>query len=200
EERRLAYVGITRAKRLAKISFAQNRRNRGLYQAAIPSRFIDELPEEHVDVEEPRSPFGGAYQNFAQGSGSFGGGFSAGRQNPFCASRFDDVGASDDPTPAQYFEPGSVPKTYQTPGWQRAQRSMQAAATKAPQRKRGPMTIEGELVAASTAPSAGFSVGDRVAHTKFGEGAITEVDGNKLTVAFDSGAVKRVVDTFVDAV
>ncbi|MEO1695067.1 MAG: UvrD-helicase domain-containing protein [Pseudomonadota bacterium] len=200
EERRLAYVGITRAKRLAKISFAQNRRNRGLYQAAIPSRFIDELPEEHVDVEEPRSPFGGAYQNFAQGSGSFGGGFSAGRQNPFGASRFDEVGASDDPTPAQYFEPGSVPKTYQTPGWQRAQRSMQAAATKAPQRKRGPMTIEGELVAASTAPSAGFSVGDRVAHTKFGEGAITEVDGNKLTVAFDSGAVKRVVDTFVDAV
>ncbi len=46
EERRLAYVGLTRAKRIAKVSFAQNRRNRGLYQSALPSRFVDELPED----------------------------------------------------------------------------------------------------------------------------------------------------------
>ena len=45
EERRLAYVGLTRARRKAKVSFAQNRRNRGLWQAAAPSRFVDELPE-----------------------------------------------------------------------------------------------------------------------------------------------------------
>ena len=44
EERRLAYVGLTRAKRRAKISFAQNRRTHGLYQSALPSRFVDELP------------------------------------------------------------------------------------------------------------------------------------------------------------
>ena len=50
EERRLAYVGMTRAKQLAKISFAQNRRNRGLWQAAAPSRFVDELPEAHLEV------------------------------------------------------------------------------------------------------------------------------------------------------
>ena len=64
EERRLAYVGITRAKRLAKVSFAQNRRNRGLYQSALPSRFVDELPEANVEVLEAKMPFGGAYQNF----------------------------------------------------------------------------------------------------------------------------------------
>ncbi|MEL7049965.1 MAG: 3'-5' exonuclease, partial [Pseudomonadota bacterium] len=64
EERRLAYVGITRAKKVGKVSFAQNRRQRGLYQSAIPSRFVDELPEAHVDVAETRSPFGGAYENF----------------------------------------------------------------------------------------------------------------------------------------
>ena len=45
EERRLAYVGITRAKRRAYISFAQNRRVHNLWQNALPSRFIDELPE-----------------------------------------------------------------------------------------------------------------------------------------------------------
>ena len=56
EERRLAYVGITRAKRCAKISFAQNRRTRGLYQSAIPSRFVDELPEADVEVIESSEP------------------------------------------------------------------------------------------------------------------------------------------------
>ena len=50
EERRLAYVGITRAKRRATISFAQNRRVHNLWQSALPSRFIDELPEAHVEV------------------------------------------------------------------------------------------------------------------------------------------------------
>src|SRR5438445_13857785 len=48
EERRLAYVGITRAKRRAKIFFATNRRIHGLWQTTIPSRFIDELPQAHV--------------------------------------------------------------------------------------------------------------------------------------------------------
>jgi DNA helicase II / ATP-dependent DNA helicase PcrA len=52
EERRLAYVGITRAKRLAKISFATNRRIHGLWQTTVPSRFLDELPEAHVEVVE----------------------------------------------------------------------------------------------------------------------------------------------------
>jgi DNA helicase-2/ATP-dependent DNA helicase PcrA len=50
EERRLAYVGLTRARRLAKIYFAANRRIRGLWQTTTPSRFVDELPEDHVEV------------------------------------------------------------------------------------------------------------------------------------------------------
>jgi DNA helicase-2/ATP-dependent DNA helicase PcrA len=52
EERRLAYVGITRAKQKATISFADNRRTHGQWVSALPSRFIDELPPEHVDVAE----------------------------------------------------------------------------------------------------------------------------------------------------
>jgi len=92
EERRLAYVGLTRAKRKAKVSFAQNRRNRGLWQAAAPSRFIDELPEKHVQVVDARSPYGGG---------------GAGRFNPYGRSRFDE--------PAAGFASG-----YATPGWQRA--------------------------------------------------------------------------------
>jgi DNA helicase-2/ATP-dependent DNA helicase PcrA len=59
EERRLAHVGLTRAKARAKITFAQNRRTHGLWQPAIPSRFIDELPEDHVDVQEAAHQYGG---------------------------------------------------------------------------------------------------------------------------------------------
>ncbi len=101
EERRLAYVGITRAKKKAIISFAQNRRNRGLYQAAVPSRFVDELPEDHVEVQEAKSPFGGAYRNF-------------GMANPFGRSRFEDDNSRS--------ATGGFRSTYDTPGWQRAMR------------------------------------------------------------------------------
>ncbi len=72
EERRLAYVGITRAKRRAYISFAQNRRVHNLWQSALPSRFIDELPEMHVEVAPMATSYGG------YGLGSYG------------KSRFDD--------------------------------------------------------------------------------------------------------------
>ena len=48
EERRLAYVGITRARRNVHISFAANRRVHGLWQSSIPSRFVSELPPEHI--------------------------------------------------------------------------------------------------------------------------------------------------------
>ncbi len=59
EERRLAYVGITRARKRARISMAQNRRIHGLWQSAIPSRFLDELPPEAVEVKDTGSAYGG---------------------------------------------------------------------------------------------------------------------------------------------
>ena len=48
EERRLAYVGITRAKKRCFISHASNRRIHGQWQSSLPSRFVDELPKEHI--------------------------------------------------------------------------------------------------------------------------------------------------------
>ena len=59
EERRLAYVGITRARQKAYISFAANRRVYGNWQSAIPSRFIEELPNKHIDVTSARGLYGG---------------------------------------------------------------------------------------------------------------------------------------------
>ena len=51
EERRLAYVAITRARRRATIIHAANRRIYGQWTSSIPSRFVGELPAEHVDEE-----------------------------------------------------------------------------------------------------------------------------------------------------
>jgi DNA helicase-2/ATP-dependent DNA helicase PcrA len=53
EERRLAYVGITRAKRQAIITFSLNRRTYQGWQHMLPSRFIKELPPEHVTLVQP---------------------------------------------------------------------------------------------------------------------------------------------------
>ncbi len=60
EERRLAYVGITRARRQVFISFAANRRIYNQWQSAIPSRFVDELPAENIEYESAAGLYGGS--------------------------------------------------------------------------------------------------------------------------------------------
>ncbi len=56
EERRLAYVGVTRAKRDLTITFSSNRRVYGQWLSSVPSRFIDELPAENVEVIKNAGP------------------------------------------------------------------------------------------------------------------------------------------------
>ena len=60
EERRLAYVGLTRAEETAIVSFAGNRLVFGQWQSQLPSRFIDEIPPETVDVLTAPGLYGGA--------------------------------------------------------------------------------------------------------------------------------------------
>jgi DNA helicase II / ATP-dependent DNA helicase PcrA len=179
EERRLAHVGLTRARRRARIYFATNRRTHGMWTTNIPSRFLDELPEASVAVTESRGGFGG-----------YGG---------YGASRFD--------------EAASFGSGYTTPGWQRAQARRGAPSSPAAnayagggdapftrEKARLPLTIEGELVAKSTGAVSPYKRGDRVFHLKFGNGNVTAVDGNKLTIQFDKAGEKRVVDSFVERV
>ena len=162
EERRLAYVGITRGRKRVRISAAQNRRIHGLWQSAIPSRFIDELPPDAVEVTDRGSAYGG----YGYGGGA--------------TSRFNKA----DP-----FE-----SVYETPGWQRA-RAQQSSRKSA-----GPLTIEGDLVARSVDlgnDRSAFSVGERVFHLKFGYGAITNIEGNKLSIDFEKAGAKKVLESFI---
>ncbi|WP_213769638.1 UvrD-helicase domain-containing protein [Bradyrhizobium sp. dw_78] len=190
EERRLAHVGLTRARRRAKLYFATNRRIHGTWSTTIPSRFLDELPAHNVEITE------------SKGGSGWGG---AGGYGP---SRFDNV--------------ESFGSSYTTPGWQRAQanrargqenRQGQARGgfdeNQSPfssprddfsRNKRGPMVIEGELVAKSTGTTSEFSLDDRVFHQKFGYGHVVKIDGNKLTIAFEKAGEKKVVDSFVERI
>ncbi len=72
EERRLAYVGLTRARRRAYVSHAANRRLYGNWVSAVPSRFVEEIPQDNVEAEAANGLFAGS-----GGRGSFGGGAGA---------------------------------------------------------------------------------------------------------------------------
>ena len=60
EERRLAYVGLTRARQRIRLSFAANRRVHGSWQSALPSRFLKEIPEENIETVMDEGFYGGA--------------------------------------------------------------------------------------------------------------------------------------------
>ena len=179
EERRLAHVGITRARKRAMIYFATNRRIHGSWSTTIPSRFLDELPADNVEITESK---GGSGWGGAGGYGasrfdnveSFGSSYSTPGWQRAQANRTRSGGSGFDETGARY---ESGPRGSFSRG----------KAT----------VIEGELIAKSTGANSEFSLGDRVFHQKFGYGHVARVDGNKLTIAFEKAGEKKVVDSFV---
>jgi len=81
EERRLAYVGITRARQRVQISHAANRRIYNQWQSSIPSRFVDELPDEHVERLAAPGLYGGLNEEPSNFSRALGG-WSRRRKQP----------------------------------------------------------------------------------------------------------------------
>ena len=123
EERRLAYVGITRAERLCTVSFAANRLVYGQWQSQLPSRFIDELPAEHVEVLTPPGLYGGGYGAAAPGGGGAG------------ASTLEDRAARAD--------------GYNSPGWKRLQSRQRQFGTSQPREARN-VVIDAQAVSSFT--------------------------------------------------
>jgi len=126
EERRLAYVGLTRAKRKAIISHAGFRRLPQGGRPCYPSQFINELPKEHTQ-------------------------------------RIHNNGAIDEGGGVKWFS----------------------------------NVIKPHLFAQRVITSHTFSVEDRVFHQKFGYGYITAVEGDKLTIDFETSGIKNVVAEYV---
>jgi ATP-dependent DNA helicase UvrD/PcrA len=203
EERRLAHVGLTRARRRAKLYFATNRRIHGTWSTTIPSRFLDELPAPNVEITESKGGSGWG------GSGGYG------------PSRFDNVESFG----SSYSTPGWQRAQANRArgqggrnaggqaggGFNESQSPFSGSRSDASgsrgggsggfsRSKRAPMTIEGELIAKSTGTVSEFSLDDRVFHQKFGYGQVVKIDGNKLTIAFEKAGEKKVVDSFVERV
>jgi DNA helicase-2/ATP-dependent DNA helicase PcrA len=76
EERRLAYVGLTRAREEAHISFAANRRIHGSWTSALPSRFLDEIPKDNVDISAERGLYGSSTMTDRWADADFGSSYS----------------------------------------------------------------------------------------------------------------------------
>ncbi|SEW21647.1 ATP-dependent DNA helicase, Rep family [Cognatiyoonia koreensis] len=169
EERRLAYVGITRAEEICTISFAANRRVYGQWQSSMPSRFIDELPEDHVEVLTPPGLYGGGY-------GAAGMAASA---NP----RVQEMMGSD------LHQKAAEANVYNSPGWKRLQSRSQQRGMAQPSEARN-MTIDLDAVSA-------FTEGDRVFHQKFGYGEVMGIEGEKLLIEFDKAGTKNVIAKFI---
>ena len=228
EERRLAHVGLTRARKRAKLYFATNRRIHGMWNSTIPTRFLDELPEAHVEVTESKGGFGGMGMNasrfdtFGSSSSSYttpGWQRAQKRQARMDRGRSDDDGFADEaseyeqgerkrfgdnddqsgaPPARNFFAPDSATAS----GLRAGSHSGKGTGTSKGRfaARSEPLTIEGELVAKSTGTTSAYSIGDRVFHVKFGNGNVTAIEGNKLTIAFDKAGEKRVVDSFIQRV
>ncbi len=167
EERRLAYVGITRAKEVSRISFAANRRVYNQWSSTLPSRFIDELPADQVEIVAETGLYGSPIPNpsmFAENSGTMTRLFTGGGSN--------------------------FNSSYQSPGWRRAQKSGRRPPPPT-------IDETAELVAADHTTASDFRTGERVFHQKFGYGSIKSIDGNKLTIDFEKAGQKKVIASFV---
>jgi DNA helicase-2/ATP-dependent DNA helicase PcrA len=199
EERRLAHVGLTRARKRAKIYFATNRRMHGLWQTNIPSRFLDELPEPHVEVTEAQGGAFGGYGGYGSSrfdaATSFGSNYGTPGWQRAQAAKSQQRGAGGfaEPDDASRYDADDDRDLSLPP-------PLRGRVREGGIKPRVPLTIEGELVAKSTGTVSDFTLGDRVFHQKFGNGNVTGIDGNKLTIQFDRAGEKRVVDSFVERV
>ena len=172
EERRLAYVAITRARRRAFILHAANRRIYGQWTSSIPSRFVSELPAEHVEAET-----------------SMTGGESLWRANwSERADPFADVARGTGRGPGWQRAAGTLNPVKPGGDWQSRTFSREPARVA---ESRAPSVSLGNKGRDDV------SLGQRVFHQKFGYGTIAAIEGNKLEIDFEQAGRKRVMDSFV---
>jgi DNA helicase-2/ATP-dependent DNA helicase PcrA len=174
EERRLAYVAITRARRNATIMHAANRRIYGQWTSSIPSRFVAELPRDHVDEETTMT--GGESLWRAQWSE---------RADPFAhVSR---------PTRGPGWQRAASGEDIRS---SRA-KSRGAGTAWTDSYTRPPIEAKASAVSLGNKGRDDLSLGQRVFHSKFGYGTIAAIEGNKLEIDFEHAGRKRVLDSFV---
>ncbi len=183
EERRLCYVGITRAERRLFLSSASRRRVFGEYQPTEPSRFLDEIPKELVDeVEAPSAAYASRRQPFFEM-----------RANPYGRRPGSNSDWDERPTRGGISGPsrGAGPRAG----------SAGYGSTPAANTPRGRIFGPEDEDQSATA-SGGYKAGLRVRHAQFGVGTIIAVEGGdadlKLIVRFASVGQKKLMARFAN--
>ena len=200
EERRLCYVGITRAMQELTLTAAKQRMVHGNIQYNEISRFVREIPAETLDWRE--ESFGGLFQkgpssfNKAPSSSIFGKSFGSSSQSSFGAGSssfgsrkrgFDDIFELKNP----YAEPSggsSFGRSFGNRGASAARNAASAPATYA------------KAFSSPKLDSLEYGEGDRVSHIKFGKGTVLAIEDMKkdyqVTVEFDTAGVKKLFAGF----
>ena len=168
EERRLAHVGVTRAKKSLWITYALNRRVYGLWQQSIPSRFIDEIPEEYKDFDAEYINTNNYYQQERQSKyKNFDAGYTKNNNNYQKESQFTREATGT-----------------KIPAWKRI-------------KKNNSVTINVEFQEINIKRKTNFIEGQRVFHEKFGYGKIIDINQLKLEIDFEKSGIKTVLESYV---
>lgn len=189
EERRLCYVGITRAKKELVLTAARQRMINGETRWSKPSRFINEIPPNLLDTDKLQPAFGKSKQD---DPGDFGLPWDQGSKSG--VSRFGmGYNAYASKTTSPSGNSGAGYKNAKNSGTGGFGSSMQSLE---PKKKPG----FGKTFTVQKAASLAYKEGDRVKHAKFGEGTVKEiVDGARdyeVTVEFDKGGQKKMLAGF----
>jgi DNA helicase-2/ATP-dependent DNA helicase PcrA len=196
EERRLAYVGLTRARKRVILSFTANRRMHGSWESAVPSRFVEELPDEYVERSSDVGVYGGQQRQGGYGGGygggGYGGGYSGRRNDDGFGGNLSGGNAGTDSASGSgggFSDNGRSAKSV-SPGLARA-RSFKSSGVSA----RTPGRKTSQTSPASS--GSGYKRGERVFHQKFGYGTIAAVEGDRLSISFDVAGEKKVIASFI---
>lgn len=189
EERRLCYVGITRAKKELVLTAARQRMINGETRWSKPSRFINEIPPNLLDTDKLQPVFGKSKQD---DPGDFGLPWDQGSKSG--VSRFGmGYNAYASKTTSPPGNSGAGYKNAKNSGTGGFGSSMQSLE---PKKKPG----FGKTFTVQKAASLAYKEGDRVKHAKFGEGTVKEIiDGARdyeVTVEFDKGGQKKMLAGF----
>lgn len=182
EERRLAYVGLTRARARVFISCAGSRRQYGNWVQNMPSRFIGEIPDDHKEVEGQQGTAFRPADTYGTSSAS-----------PFRSSASTRVIDVDD-------DGRKNVDIDHPPAWSRdpSSRYNQTEARGSRYDERTP--YQKPASALVPPPSDGLTASTRVRHAEFGDGTIIHRAGNKLDIRFQDGKMRRILIGFVEKV
>ncbi len=181
EERRLAYVAITRAKRRSTVIHAANRRIYGQWTSSLPSRFVAELPEPHIEQETTMS--GGESLWRAQWSE---------RADPFARVAHASTRGPGWQRGMRQLNPSPV-------SGEGDSRSRASGVRASRWNSSPPIEARASAVSLGNKGRDDLAVGQRVFHEKFGQGTIAAIEGNKLEIDFEHAGRKKVLDSFVSA-